>query len=119
MSKKILIADDDARIALLLKVRLEEKGYSVSTAKDGEEALAKARSEKPDLLISDVRMPKMEGDDVYMALRSDPATQNMPILMITGLRTDKEIEADGEENMFAKPVDFNRLLERIQQLLGS
>ncbi len=118
MSKRILIADDDEKIAYLVQVRLESKGYSVITAKDGEEALEKVQSSKPDLLILDVRMPKLDGDQVYMTLHSKPETKNLPILMLTGLRTENEIDANHEENIFAKPVDFERLLAKIKQVLG-
>ena len=118
MAKRILVADDDPKIAYLVQVRLESKGYSVITAKDGEESLAKVRSEKPDLLLLDVRMPKMDGDEVYMTLHSQPETKALPILMLTGLRTDAEIDANHEENIFAKPVDFERLFGKIKQILG-
>ena len=118
MPKKILVADDDHKIALLMKIRLEEKGYSIVTAHDGEETLEKVRSEKPDLLILDVRMPKMDGDEVYMMLHSTTETKQLPILMLTGLRSAEEIRAEHEENVFAKPVDFEKLFAKIKQLIG-
>ena len=118
MPKRILVADDDHKIAFLMQVKLETKGYSVVTAKDGEEALEKVKSAKPDLVILDVRMPKLDGDQVYMTLHSKPETKALPILMITGLRTDAEIDAGHEENIFAKPVDFERLFSKIKQILG-
>lgn len=116
--KKILVADDDQRISFLMQVRLEEKGYQVITAKDGEEALEKTRELKPDLLILDVRMPKMDGDDVYLTLRSFTETRRLPIFMLTGLRTESEIEENHEENIFAKPVNFDALFSRIKTTLG-
>ena len=118
MNKRILIADDDHKILELVKVMLESKGYSVIQAADGQEALEKTRLEKPDLLILDVTMPKLDGDEVYMTLRSDPATKKLPILTLTGLRSDKEIEAAQDENMFAKPVQFEKLFFRMKEILG-
>ncbi len=118
MPKRILVADDDHKVSFLMQVKLEGKGYQVLTAKDGEEALEKVKKEKPDLLILDVRMPKLDGDQVYMTLRSNPDTKKLPILMLTGLRTESEIEAGHEENIFAKPVDFDKLFVKIRQLLG-
>ncbi len=118
MKKNILVADDDYKVAELIKVRLEEKGYSVVLAYDGEKALELARTLKPDLLILDVTMPKLDGDQVYMTLHSEPATKKMPILMLTGLRSEDEIEEMHEENIFSKPVQFEKLFDKIKQLLG-
>ncbi len=117
MLKRILVADDDAKIVSLLQLRLEQNGYSVLTAKDGEEALEKTRIHKPDLLLLDVSMPKIDGDQVYMALHSDPQTQKIPILMMTGLRSDEEIEASREEGIVAKPVNFDKLMTKIKTYL--
>ena len=101
-----------------MQVRLEEKGYKVVTAKDGVETLEKVRSERPDLLILDVRMPRMDGDEVYMTLHGDDKTRHLPIFILTGLRTESEIESNPEENTFAKPVDFDSLFSHIRQTLG-
>lgn len=118
MGKRILVADDDRRIAELVKIQLEDSGYSVITAFDGEEALDQVKSGKPDLVILDVNMPKLDGDEVYMTLHASAETKALPILMLTGLRSEKEIEAEKDENMFAKPVRFEKLLGRIRQLIG-
>ncbi len=118
MPKRILVADDDYKISFLMQLKLEEKGYSVVTAKDGEETLELVKTAKPDLLILDVRMPKLDGDQVYMTLHSQPETRALPILMLTGLRSDEEIEASHEENIFAKPVHFEKLFGKIKQILG-
>ena len=118
MKKRILIADDDYRVLELVKVMLEDKGYSVIQAGDGEEALEKTFLEKPDLLILDVNMPRVDGDEVYMTLHSKPETKKLPILMLTGLRSEKEIDASQDENMFAKPVKFEKLFARMKQILG-
>jgi len=118
MPKRILVADDDHKICFLMQLKLEEKGYAVVTAGDGEETLEKVKSSKPDLLILDVRMPKLDGDQVYMTLHSQAETKKLPILMMTGLRTDEEIQTEHEENIFAKPVNFEKLFSKIKQILG-
>ncbi len=118
MPKRILVADDDAKILFLMKDMLELKGYAVIEAKDGQEALDKAKKEKPDLVILDVTMPKLDGDQVYMMLKSEQQNRDLPILILTGLRSDKEIEAAKDQDMFAKPVKFDKLLGRVKELLG-
>lgn len=118
MAKTILVADDNKGQRMLLQTRLEAWGYKVDLAQNGEEALSKAHSDKPDLLILDVSMPKMDGDEVYMYLKSEPAFRSIPILILTGLRSEKEIRESHEENMFAKPVNFEELKVRIRALIG-
>lgn len=118
MPKHILVADDDDKISFLVQLKLQEKGYSVMTARDGQEVLEMVKAARPDLLILDVCMPKMDGDQVYMTLHSQPQTRNLPILMLTALRSDEEIEEGHEENIFAKPVHFDRLFAKIKQILG-
>lgn len=118
MPKRILVADDDRRVSELVKVRLEDSGYSVITAYDGEETLEQVRRGKPDLVILDVSMPKLDGDQVYMTLHAEPETKSLPILMLTGLRSEAEIAAEQDANMFSKPVRFEKLLGRIRELIG-
>jgi len=118
MSKKILVADDDPRVVFMIREMLGTKGYVVVEAKDGEEAVAKTSELKPDLVILDVRMPKLEGDEAYMAIKADPATKNIPILMLTGLRSEEEIAANKEENILAKPVNLKTLLAKVEELVG-
>ena len=118
MSKKILVADDDRRLVFLMKEFLEGRGYSVVSAENGEDAVEKTRQLKPDLLLLDVRMPKLDGDEVYMVLKADPATKHIPILMLTGLRSEKEILENKEENILAKPVNLEALFAKIKELVG-
>src|SRR5689334_15588292 len=116
--KKILVADDDRKLIFLMREFLESKGYAVISAENGEEALAVARQAKPDLILLDVRMPKLDGDEAYMALRADPSTKKIPILMLTGLRSEKEILENKEENIFAKPVNLEALFLKMKELVG-
>lgn len=118
MAKQILVADDDKGLVKMMEVFLGSKGYTVIPAYDGEEALRKVKSLKPDLVILDVTMPKVDGDVVYMEMRAEPTTKSIPILFLTGLRTEKEIAEENEENTFAKPLQFEPFLAKVRELLG-
>ena len=118
MKKMILVADDDKNQVSMLDVFLTQRGYNVIAAYDGEEALRKIAHMSPSLIILDVQMPKMDGDEVYMALKSDDRTKDIPVLVVTGLRTEDELAQDKQENTFAKPVHFDQLLGRIRELVG-
>ncbi len=116
MSKKILIADDNHGHLEVLKSFLEKRGYEVITAGDGEEALDKAMSESPDLIVLDVQMPVMDGDEAAMHLKSKQETRAIPVVFVTALRTEAEIEENGEKDIFAKPVPLDRFLAKIKEL---
>lgn len=117
---KILVADDIKQNVKLLRVILISSGYDIVEAYDGEEALAKAQTEKPDLILLDVMMPKLTGYDVCQKLRMDDATKNMPIVMITALHEKddriKGIEA-GADDFISKPFNKAELLARVKSLL--
>src|SRR5207253_3826182 len=80
---RILLAEDDRILRKAGEVSLKKKGYDVIPAVDGEDALAKARAEKPDLVLLDVMMPKMHGFDVLYALKGDPEVRDIPVIMLT------------------------------------
>ena len=82
-TKKILVVDDDLQTVKLVGLVLDRKGYEITAARRGEEALEKARNELPDLVILDVMMPDMNGYEVSRQLRADPETADLPILMFT------------------------------------
>jgi DNA-binding response OmpR family regulator len=118
MPKTILVADDDRGQVELFEKALKAKGYEILKAYDGEKAYDLAVSAKPDLILLDVSMPKMDGDLVYTYLKApDSLIKHTPILFITGLKTEKEILESGEENIFAKPVPLDKLLNRIADLV--
>ena len=91
MTRKVLVCDDEKHIVRLIQVNLERQGYAVFTAFDGEEALAKVRSEKPDLVILDVMMPKMSGLEVLKIIRSEPETKNLTVIVVSVMRDDEEV----------------------------
>lgn len=89
MSKIMLVEDDDS-LREIYSIRLTAEGYTIVTAKDGEEALAVAVRERPDLIVSDVMMPKISGFDMLDILRSTPETQNIKVIMMTALSSEDQ-----------------------------
>lgn len=88
MAKRILIVDDETDIVVLMKFTLEAHGFEVITAYDGEDGLAKAKTYKPDLIILDVLMPKMLGDEVAKQLKAEPECGSIPIIFLTNIPGD-------------------------------
>jgi two-component system, OmpR family, alkaline phosphatase synthesis response regulator PhoP len=117
---KILIADDSATMRKMLAARLQADGYEVMEAADGEQALTIARTGQPDLLILDNMMPKLDGPGVVRALKDDPATRAVPIVMLTG-RTGEDDREDclrlGVDDYLPKPVSPRDLSARVRRTL--
>ena len=84
--QKVLIVDDEQDCITFLKAILEEEDLEIMEAHDGSEGLEAAKQQKPDLMILDVQMPKMNGFEVFEQLRKDPDTQDIPVIMLTGIR---------------------------------
>jgi len=121
MSKKILLVDDEVQLTEMVKMRLEAAGYSVSCAYDGKDGLEKARQEKPDLIILDLMLPKMDGYKVCGLLKNDARYAKIPIVMFTARAQDEDIGLAGELGASAyitKPFDPKLLLGKIKELLG-
>ena len=104
--RKILVIDDDIDLVEIIRVTLENEGYQVIDAQNGERGLARAREEQPDLLLLDVMMGKVdEGFQVAYQLRNDPATREIPILMLTAVADRTGFEFDPEKDQEFLPVD--------------
>ena len=117
----ILAADDDPDILALVAFRLERAGYRVTTAADGEQALALARSERPDLCILDVMMPGLTGYDVTRALREDEATKAIPVILLTARVQEQDVARGfevGADDYIKKPFSPQELRARVQAILG-
>lgn len=120
MRKKILIIEDDTDIIALLKFNLEEEGYKVSIAEDGEEGLKKARTEKPALILLDLMLPKMTGLDVCRILKGDKGTNSIPIVMLTAKseEVDRVVGFElGADDYVTKPFSPRELLLRIKAIM--
>ena len=120
MSHKVLIVDDEPNIVLSLEFLLRNRGYEVVTAFDGDEALALIESERPDLVLLDVVMPKRDGFAVCQAIRARPEWQAMRIIMVTARGRDIECEkgmALGADAYVTKPFSSQELLDQVQRLL--
>ena len=117
----ILIVEDNEPSRDVLARRLERRGYGVVAAVDGQDALAKARSARPDLILMDLGLPVMDGWEATRRLKGDPATRHMPIIVLSAhaMTTDRELAlAAGGDEFDTKPLRFPRLLEKIEFLLA-
>jgi len=122
MSKgRVLVVDDEIYIVHILDFSLGMEGYEVVTALDGEAALEKIRTEKPDLIVLDIMMPKLDGYEVCKSIKSNAATQHIPVILLSakGRNVDQKMGFDvGADDYITKPFSPRKLVERINQLLG-
>jgi DNA-binding response OmpR family regulator len=118
--KKVLIVDDEPNVRQLVS-KILSRDYTVIEARDGEEALNAVRSQKPGIVIMDMMMPKMDGLTACYAIRKDPATKSIPVVMLTAI--DQELNKKlsttvmGASKYMTKPFNAQELLETIKQLL--
>lgn len=118
--KRILIVDDEEDILSVLKFRLEANNYEVLSASDGQEGFDKARAEKPDLMILDIMLPKLDGYKVCRMLKLDETCRAIPIIMVTAKAQQKSEGFGGEigaDAYISKPFESEVLLEKIRELL--
>ena len=119
MSKKILLIDDDKTTLLLLKSRLEAQNFQIVVAQDGDIGLEKVKAEKPDLIILDVEMPRMNGYTFLNELKKMDGANTLPVIVLT---THSEVQPifslKGVKGYFIKPLKIEPLLEKIIECLG-
>lgn len=119
-ARRILLVDDEQDIVKVLSKRLETAGFAVTTAADGEEALAKVRQEQPELIILDVMIPKLNGYEVCAKLKQDKTSQRIPIIMFTAKGQTQEQLAGlmfGADAYISKASEFDVVLQHIKTLL--
>ncbi|MCZ6457695.1 MAG: response regulator [Actinobacteria bacterium] len=120
MSERVLVADDDPDILTVVKINLELDGFEVDTAVDGEDAMAKATSTPPNVIILDIMMPRMDGLTALHRLRSQAGTANIPIILLTarGLPEDRVRGLElGADDYITKPFDITELAARVRAVL--
>ncbi len=118
--KKILMVDDAATILMMEKMFLSKEPYDLITAKDGQEAVEKAESERPDLILMDIVMPKMDGFEAVQKIRENEATKSIPIIMVTTRGEEKNMEQgykNGCNDYVTKPINSSELLTKIRNFL--
>jgi len=118
VTKVLLVEDNDMNGDMLIR-RLERRGYQVVTALDGAEGLAVAATEAPDVILTDMRLPAMDGWEATRRLKSDPATSPIPVIALTAhaMAGDEERAAAGCDAHDTKPIELPRLLLKLQSLL--
>lgn len=120
--KTVLIVDDEQDIVETLKFMLEADGINCITAHDGEEALNKAKSEEPDLIVLDVMLPKINGYKVSRLLKFDKKYKDIPILMVTARTQDEDklIGKDtGADEYITKPFDLDNVINMVKKYLNN
>jgi len=116
---KILIVDDDCDFQQLLEFDLKKQGYEIVTANNGEEGLTQAEATNPDLIILDIKMPKMDGYTFVRMLKKEAKTKNTPLIVLTSYEPMKDMfKLEGVKDYFVKSADITSLLAAIQKQLG-
>lgn len=119
--KKILVVDDEDDILHFLEMVLREKGYQVTTASGGHEALTRAQIDKPDLVLLDIMMPQMDGWEVLKLLRVDDDTRRIPVAMLSA-RTEAKDRVQGLQegaiDYICKPFSLTELLGKIEAIFA-
>lgn len=120
MALKILVCDDERHIVRLIQVNLERQGWTVVTAYDGKEGLEKVKSEHPDLLVLDVMMPYLDGFEVLKAVRKDPTTRDLPVIMLTAKAQDMDVftgYSAGADMYLTKPFNPMELVTFVKRII--
>jgi DNA-binding response OmpR family regulator len=120
-SRTVLVADDDEDILELVSFRLERAGYEVLLARDGTSALAMAQERKPDLAVLDVMMPGLNGYEVTQRLRAEPATAQIPVILLTARVQETDVDRGfeaGADDYLRKPFSPQELRARVQAILA-
>ena len=118
---KILVADDEQDIRELVRYTLQFAGYSVILASNGEEVIEAAQRELPDLILLDVRMPRINGYDACIRIKADERTQKIPVVFLSAKGQESEVHAGleaGADDYILKPFSPDQLIERIKSRIN-
>lgn len=122
MSKRVLIVDDEPNIVISLEFLLKREGYEVNVSRDGQEGLAAIKAKRPDLVVLDVMMPKLDGFAVLEALRADPELAATRVLMLTAKGREAEQKKGlglGADAYMPKPFSTHELVAKVKELLAA
>lgn len=120
--RRILLVDDSRTVLLVERMILARGEYDVITANDGAEGVEKARAERPDLILMDVVMPRMDGFEACRRLRADAVTRNIPVILVTTRGEAPNVEqgfASGANEYVTKPIDGVELLAKVKSCLNA
>ena len=121
--KKVIVIDDEPDIVTFLTVLLEDNGYTVISAKDGQEGMEKIKSEHPQIVLLDVTMPEKSGVRCYRELRESPDLQSIPVVIVTGVAKDfknfisSRRQVPPPDGFISKPIDKQELLDTVSKFL--
>jgi two-component system alkaline phosphatase synthesis response regulator PhoP len=123
MAARILLIEDDADLLKAMTVRLTASGYELLVARDGQDGLAKAQQERPDLILTDLMLPRLNGYEICAMLKQDVRYQKIPILIWSATKLQDQdahlAEECGADAFILKTIDSKALLAQIEQLLAS
>ncbi|MFZ6002978.1 MAG: response regulator transcription factor [Actinomycetota bacterium] len=117
----VLVVEDDPVILRLLEVNFDLEGFDVLLAQDGEEGLAVARAKRPDVIVTDIMMPKLTGLEMVEALRADPATAAIPVVLLSAKAQTSDLKTGidaGADDYVTKPFEPLDLIDRVNALLS-
>ena len=117
---KILLVDDEEELRLLLVTSLNSRGYEVIEATNGQEGLEKARDEKPDIIVADIMMPRMDGFQMCRLLKFDEELKSIPVILLSARTQSQDVEIGktvGADSYIFKPVSINDLVDKIKEYL--
>ena len=120
--KKVLIVDDQGSTILTLRFQVNHAGFDIITASSGDEALKIIATDRPDLIMLDVMMPRLTGFDVCRRLKDDPSTKEIPVFIVTSLHGDADnavARGSGANEFFTKPLKTEDLVKILRKYLGS
>ena len=118
---KVLVIDDDPVILQLLRVNFEIENFEVISARDGREGFEKAKHEKPDVVLSDIMMPRLDGLELVSLLREDPGTRSLPVILLSAKAQNAEVQQGldmGADDYVTKPFDPLELIDRVNAALA-
>lgn len=118
MGQTVLVAEDDPSVRMTIEFVLKDEGFDVLLAEDGEQALSLALEAKPDVILLDQIMPKLDGKEVLAALRRDDSTKDIPVLVLTGMARGEPSEWPGA-TFVGKPFSPDALVQRIREVLAA